>query len=135
MYSPLINAEPIPETSKIPFTDEEVNAVWEIKDQDWVDSVLVLLYSGWRISELLSIETANVNLKDWTYQGGTKTRAGKGRIVPIHSKIQSIIENRVKQGNKYLFSYNGKKCTDGQYRSTFWNPIMERLGITHPVAL
>lgn len=130
MYSPLISAEPIPETSKVPFSDEEVDKVWKIKDQDWVDSVLVFLYGGWRIGELLTIETENVNLKDWTYQGGIKSRAGKGRIVPIHSKVQSIVEQRVKQGNKYLFSYEGKKCSSSQYY-TFWNTIMDQLGLSH----
>ncbi|MCE5342631.1 MAG: tyrosine-type recombinase/integrase [Eubacteriales bacterium] len=130
MYSPLISAEPIPETSKVPFTDEEVKAVWAIRDQAWVDSVLVFLYSGWRIGELLTLETANVNLKDMTFQGGIKTKAGKGRIVPIHSKIQSIVEQRVKLGNRYLFSCDGQKCNSTQYYA-FWNGIMDQLGLKH----
>lgn len=42
-YAQLTTAEPIPETTKQPFTDKEVKAVWKIKDQEWVDSVLVFL--------------------------------------------------------------------------------------------
>lgn len=130
MYSPLITAEAIPETSKQPFTDEEVNAIWAIQDHEWVDSVLVFLYGGWRIGELLTLETANVNLTDWTIQGGIKTRAGKGRIVPIHSKIQSIVERRMAQGHKYLFALDGKKCTVSQYYP-LWNAIMNEIGASH----
>lgn len=40
-YALLTTAEPIPETSKKPFTDEEVDKLWEIKDREWVDSILV----------------------------------------------------------------------------------------------
>ena len=130
-YSQLITAEPIPETTKTPFTDDEVNGVWEIAEQEWVDSVLVLLYGGWRIGELLTLKTADVDLKEMTIKGGIKTRSGKGRIVPIHSKIQSIVEQRVNQGNTYLFSLDGKKISDSKYRNTYWTPIMNQLGITH----
>jgi len=130
-YSQLITAEPVPETTKVPFTDEEVNLVWGIAEQEWVDSVLVLLYGGWRITELLTLKTDDVDLKEMTMKGGIKTRNGKGRIVPIHSKIQSIVEQRVKQGNTYLFSLDGKKISDSKYRNNCWTPIMNQLGITH----
>ena len=127
-YAQLTTAEPIPETSKQPFTDKEVKAVWKIKDQEWVDSVLVFLYTGFRISELLAIKTANVDLVAGTIQGGTKTRAGKDRIIPIHSKIFDIVKKKVEEGNDYLFSYNGKKMSSSQYYAE-WNKIMEQLGI------
>lgn len=127
-YAQLTTAEPIPETTKQPFTDKEVKAVWKIKDQEWVDSVLVFLYTGFRISELLAIKTANVDLVAGTIQGGTKTKAGKDRIIPIHSKIFDIVKKKVEEGNEYLFSYNGKKMSSSQYY-VYWNGIMEQLGI------
>lgn len=55
--SALTTAPPIPETSKTPFTDDEVTAVWKIQNTEWVDSILTFLYMGWRISELLSVKT------------------------------------------------------------------------------
>lgn len=128
--STLISAPPIPDTKKKPFTDDEVTAVWSIQGQEWVDSVLVFLYTGFRISELLGIETAKVNLEDETIKGGTKTRAGKDRIVPIHPKIMPFIKAKVAEGNKYLFSYNGKHCSSSQYY-IFWNVIMEQLKMQH----
>jgi len=129
-YSALITAEPIPETSKKPFTDDEVNEVWEIQKQEWVDSVLFLLYTGFRISEMTSIETENVDLVAGTIKGGIKTKAGKDRIVPIHSKIVQFVQRRKAQGNKYLFSFEGKKISASKYYE-LWNAIMEQLGFVH----
>jgi integrase len=128
--SALITAEPIPETKKVPFTDEEVDKVWAIKDHEWVDSVLMFLYSGFRISELLGIKTENVDMEAGTIQGGTKTKAGKDRIVPIHSKIIDLVQKRFDEGNEYLLSLDGKKLTSAKYYE-FWDLIMNELKLNH----
>lgn len=129
-YSMLTTAEPIPETSKKPFADEEVNALWGMQIKPWVDSVLVFMYSGFRISELLEMKTANVDLVAGTFQGGTKTASGKNRIVPIHSKILELVKHRVEAGDEYLFTHKKKKVSTAQYY-IFWNDIMEQLGTEH----
>lgn len=127
-YSQLTTAAPIPETKKQPFTDEEVNALWKLQDQEWVDSVLFLLYTGFRISEMLTVESNNVDMDAGTIKGGVKTKAGKDRIVPIHSKIVQLVQRRKDQGNKYLFSFEGRRTSNAKYYE-FWNAIMEQLGI------
>lgn len=126
----LTTAESVPETKKIPFTDEEVEKVWNIQNDEWVDSVLFFLYTGYRIGEMLTLKTENIDLEAQTIKGGIKTKAGKDRIIPIHSKILSIIQKRFEQGNEYLFSYNGKKMAASQYY-VFWNAIMEQCGMKH----
>lgn len=128
--SALISAAPIPPSSKIPFTEDEIQSVWNISEQEWVDSVLFFLYTGFRIGEMLTIESDNVNLDDMTIKGGIKTKAGKDRIVPIHPRIENFVQLRKAEGNKYLFSYNGKKLSASQYY-IFWNNIMEQLSISH----
>ena len=131
MYSPLVSAAPIPETSKVPFTDDEVNQLWGIQNQEWVDTVLILLYSGWRITELLTLRTENVDLKAGTMKGGIKTRNGKDRIVPIHPKIEPFVERWVNRGFEYLITdERGHRLSDGQYRPHF-KAIMEQLGFDH----
>lgn len=129
-YSDLLSSDPIPETSKIPFTDKEVKCLWDHQGEPWIDSILVFLYSGWRISELLNMKTVDVDLKEGSMTGGTKTKAGKDRIVPIHSKIMPFIEKRVAEGNEYLFSYNRKRCIKQTYYN-IWNEIMDRLNMQH----
>ena len=129
-YSGLLHAAPIPDTQKTPFSDEEVRIMWQIQDMAWVDSVLFLLYSGFRISEMLDLRSENVNLDAGTVTGGTKTNAGKDRIVPIHSKVRSIVEHRLSAGNEYLFPNEGKRCSDTTYRA-FWHKIMKAANIQH----
>ena len=129
-YSSLLQAAPIPETSKNPFSEDEVKTMWHMQDMPWVDSILFLLYTGFRISEMLDVETAKVNLEANTITGGTKTKAGKDRVVPIHSKIRGIVERRLQNGDKYLFSHNDKRCADATYR-LLWNDIMKIAKMEH----
>jgi len=131
--STLLTCDPIPETSKRPFIDEEVNRLWENRALPWVDSILFLLYTGFRISEMLALRSEDVREINGilTITGGVKTEAGKNRIVPIHSKIQYIVENHIRKSKSgYLFEYNGNKIPQLQYRA-FWADIMEKLKMEH----
>ena len=130
-FSELITCESAPdESTKRPFSDEEVARLWAIKDYPWADSVLVLLYTGFRITELLSIRLGDVDLAAGTIKQGIKTKAGRGRIVPIHSKILEIVECRVACTNDYVFGINGNNITYMVY-STFWNKVMSEIEAEH----
>jgi integrase len=131
-YSDLVTSAPIPETSKKPFTDDEITALWAIQNEPWVDSVLVFLYTGFRISELLDLKCADVDLEQGTIKGGPKTRAGNDRLVPIHSRIVEFVHRRILAGGQYLFPLNGHKCSTSQYYA-IWGGIMERIGAQHTV--
>ncbi len=128
--STLITAPTLPETSKKPFTNEEIAKLWNISNQIWVDSILVLIYMGWRISELLAIKITDIDLKNNTIVGGIKTKSGKNRIVPIHPRILPLITNRMKDDALYLFSCNDSKCKLMSYYS-IWNKIMKQVNLQH----
>ena len=129
--SDLLTSDPIPETTKEIFTDEEVSRLWNNEKLEWADSVLFFLYTGFRISEMLELKTSNIDLEAGTMIGGTKTAAGKNRLVPIHSKIQHIVQKRFEQSKSgYLFEYNGKKMNQTQYRA-LWADIMGKLQMNH----
>jgi len=113
-----------------PVSDKDIKVLWEMQDLGWVDSALYLLYSGWRISELLDLRTDAVNLEKGTVKGGANTKAGKDRIVPIHSKVRHIVERRVQEGSEYLFSHNEKQCEESTYRE-FWSAIMGAANMQH----
>lgn len=96
----------------IPFTDEEIALLWEhVDDKRYVDAILIQCYSGWRPQELGLIRLEDVDLENWTFKGGMKTDAGTDRVVPIHSRIQSLVLRKYKEaealGSEYLFN-----CTD-----------------------
>lgn len=131
--STLLTSAPIPETSKLPFTDEEVSRLWENQFFPWADSVLFFLYTGFRISEMLALKVSSVQEVEGVTViiGGTKTEAGKNRLVPVHSKISIIVQNRIAQSKGgYLFEYNGKKLNETQYR-VFWGAVMDALQMEH----
>lgn len=91
MYSSLTTAPPISETTRTPFTEEQITTLWKIQDKDWINTVLIYLYTGFRLNELLGMKTEQVNIKNWYFQGGIKSAAGKDRIVPIHEKIKPLV--------------------------------------------
>lgn len=94
----------------IPFTDEEMDLLWQhIDDKMMVDTLLIQCYSGWRPQEIGLLELKNVDLDNWVFSGGMKTDAGIGRVVPIHSRIRRLVERKYKEaqelGSLYLFNY------------------------------
>ncbi|MBQ9347858.1 MAG: tyrosine-type recombinase/integrase [Oscillibacter sp.] len=125
-YSELLTSDPVPQTSRDRFSDEVIDRIWEHKDEPWVDTVLIFIYSGWRISELLDLESVNVDLTAGTMKGGTKTKAGKDRLVPIHSLIRPMVERRMEEGGEYLIQWNGHHCSVAQYRK-IWKDLVELL--------
>lgn len=84
------------------FTKEEIETLWKYQGNDPIDILLILLYSGMRITELLKMELKDVHLKDRYMIGGVKTEAGKNRVIPIHKKVEHLIEARLDH-KKYLF--------------------------------
>lgn len=94
----------------IPFTDEEMELLWQhVDDKMMVDVLLVQCYSGWRPQEIGLLEIKDVDLDNWTFSGGMKTDSGTGRVVPIHSRIRHLVERKYKEaqelGSLYLFNY------------------------------
>lgn len=99
----------------IPFTDEEMDLLWQhVDDKMMVDTLLIQCYSGWRPQELGLLELKDVDLDNWTFSGGMKTDAGTGRVVPIHSRIRHLVERKYKEaqelGSLYLFNYTGSNA-------------------------
>lgn len=129
-YSDLLTSAAPPPTSRKPFTTEEIQTLWDHVNEPWVDTVLIFLYSGWRISELLALTPEDVDLEAGTMKGGTKTKAGKNRLVPIHSKIRQLVEARLAESGPRLISYQGNPVPVTTYR-LFWRDIMKRLEMAH----
>ncbi|ADZ82513.1 tyrosine-type recombinase/integrase [Cellulosilyticum lentocellum] len=113
------------------YTHEEIEKLWNnLAENKWIDSILFMLYTGFRVSEMLELKIENIDLENLTMSGGKKTAAGK-RTIPIHSKIVDIVKNRYDENYEYLFrTQKGTKMTADSYRVSFYNPIMEQLNLT-----
>lgn len=79
------------EKPHIPFSKDELRILWDNTDMPFVKVILVNCYSGWRPQEMCHMRRSNVNITDWYFKGGMKTDAGRGRIVPVHSKIKRFV--------------------------------------------
>lgn len=135
MCSTLLTSDPIPETTKTIFTDEEVSKIWGVYNEGntpFIDSVIFFLYTGFRISEFLKLRIQSVNVEERTIIGGTKTAAGKNRIVPIHSKIWGIVKRRMDESRSgFLFENSlGKHLTPSAYYD-IWENLMKALEMNH----
>ena len=117
---------------KLPFTEKEIAALLPMAGSPAADSVLILCYTGFRISELLELKTADVDLEARTLRGGMKTTAGKNRLVPIHRCILPLIRRYCQCGQTYLLcGEKGEKLDYYAYRRRYWDPLMEKLGFSH----
>ena len=103
-----------------------------MNENEWIDTILIMIYTGFRIGELLEIKNSDIDLENRIVKGGLKTEAGKDRLVPIHSKILELVKNRMDNNNEYLIvNFKGEQMKyDNYYREKF-KPIMEELGMKH----
>ncbi len=121
------------ENKREPFNNKEIAILWQhLDDIEFIDTILIMIYSGFRIGELLELKIENIDLINQTMTGGLKTEAGKNRLVPIHSKILPLIKKRYNKEQKYLIvNFKGKQMKyDNYYREKFI-PIMEQLNMNH----
>lgn len=95
-----------PQIVRIPFSDQEIESLWQHLEIPFADMILVGIYSGWRPQELAVLKIADVDLANMFYSGGLKTDAGKNRIVPIHPLLADLVTKNYNQavetGSEYL---------------------------------
>lgn len=101
-----------------PFSQEELDILWNHTSIPAVQVILVMIYSGFRIK---AFETIEINEKELYFKGGVKTPAGKGRIVPVHPAIQKFALD---------FYHNFPNFRVENFRKTFFYPTLTRLGIS-----
>ena len=88
---------------KVPFTSKEIKTLWKHKENEFINFILIQLYTGARITELLEVTLDNINLKERSiYIAKSKTPAGV-RFIPIHKDILNYIKNLVENNKKYSF--------------------------------
>ena len=100
----------------VPFSEDDLKTLWKHRDDDIVEMLLIMCYSGYRISEY---KTMDINLKDMYFQGGLKTQAGKNRIVPIHSAILPLVRKRLRRCGALL------PVSDALFRKRMYSTLLD----------
>ena len=104
----------------IPFTMEELAKIYAAREDETAEMLMIMCLSGFRINEYRNIY---LNTDEWYFQGGSKTDAGKSRIVPVHSFIQPLVMQRMERYGNLL------PITAGTFRKNM-NTLLKQIGIT-----
>ena len=103
-YAIHLNLGPnIPTIRRRVFTRQQINKLWII-DTSYSHMILILLYTGLRIGELLNLRKQDIYRRSsYLIVRHAKTKAGEGRIIPIHHRIMPLIEQLYTNTEDYLF--------------------------------
>lgn len=104
-YAQHLNLGPnIPTIKRRIFTRQQINKLWVI-DTSYSHMILILLYTGLRIGELLNLRKQDIYRRSsYLIVRHAKTKAGEGRIIPIHHRIMPLIEQLYRDTDEYLFA-------------------------------
>lgn len=115
------------------FTEDEILRIRADADAGNETSmiIMILIYTGYRINELLKKRLDQVDLKQDVMYGGEKTAAGRGRVVVIHPIIRPYVAYFAERatGPLLLSGYTGNLIRDNFSRRD-WVDALQRLGIT-----
>ena len=130
-YGQFIQLQKETKKEKDIFTHAEIQCLREHDDDDTVKLILIMIYSGLRIGELLSLEKRNVHIEDGYMFGGSKTEAGTDRVIPISDKIMPYIMHFfaiAPEAGLLVAGFPGNK-TVRNFREREYYPALKRLGI------
>lgn len=121
------------ETGRKPFSKKEIDTLLANNHIPYVDTVLIMIYTGIRPGELIELKSEDVNINEECFRiVKSKTAAGKNRLIPIHSKIKPYFHRRLAAGGEYIIlDKNGNKMGYDHYYRYIFTPIMEELGMKH----
>ena len=117
---------------RTPFTEGEIQALWMQKDDIYAQIVLMLIYSGVRVSELLDLKREDVHIDEHCFNVVRSKTSSGIRMVPIHDKTYPIFQKWYEEGCEYLLhTPDGGHFAYRNYYDSYWTPIMKRIGCTH----
>ena len=114
------------------FTEAEIATLWKHKDEKEVRQLLILIYTGLRIGELLAISRDNIHFEEQYMVGGSKTEAGRNRVIPIHDKILPLVKEQLGDNLWLIMNNRGMAMS---YRGAYdqFNAVFERFNMNHKI--
>ena len=114
------------------FSADEIAKIKAVDNTDVAQTVLMLIYSGMRIGELLNLKKCDCHL-DEQYIDVVAAKTASGiRKVPIADKTLAYWQRFYnKLDSEYLVSMDGRDFHDKKgytaYKDTYWAPFMDTL--------
>lgn len=123
-----------PVIERQPYTVSEINALWKRSDEWDIQILLILLYSGMRVNELLKNKKENVNLEErWIYIPKEIAKNNSSiRYVPIHDKIYDLVKEFYDRATKDLITnQNGYKVSYNNFVARNLKRINNEMNTEH----
>ena len=115
-------------------SNKDIDILWSKSKNEYVQMILILIYTGVHINEFLNIKKEDIYLVD-RYIKIVGPKSNKLlRIVPISKKILPFIESRLSKYNesKYLFTTDkGNRFEYRDFRDACFNPVMNDLEMSY----
>ncbi|MBR6538068.1 MAG: tyrosine-type recombinase/integrase [Lachnospiraceae bacterium] len=125
-------SNPDDEEHGVRFSADDIEKLWNNAAIPFVRIILIYIYTGWRAKEFSTMPKENVDIENMIMTGGSKTDAGKDRIIPIHPRIQQFVKELYDAPGEYMMPSIRKKggCISyDKLRKLFMDTIKE-IGIT-----
>ena len=111
------------------FTKNEIQILFNNTHIPYIDTILILIFTGLRINELLSLKNTDINLEEkYFITAGSKTDAGKNRLIPINSKVLPLVTKRMKLHNQFLIMKENSQITYSSY-NYYFKKNLEKINI------
>lgn len=133
-YAEFIELPEKNDTNKSRFTDTQLEKIrLSMGKVPYADYIFAMCYLNFRVSEFLELTADSYHISDNgvpVFIGGKKTEAGADRLVPIHPKIQHIVDKRLKLHGETIFcDENGKALTADHFRKYCFYPAVQAMGL------
>ena len=132
-----LGTRPDKKLNRIPFTENEIKSLYHsLHVYRYTDTILMMIFSGVRPSELLLLETKNVCLNENYFVCGIKNSNSKNRKVPISKFVKPFFEKyyteAISSNSKWLIqNTEGQQMKYSNYNRDKFHKIMEMLEMTH----
>lgn len=112
--------------ARVDFSKEQLDTMWKkVKEVPDLKYILILCYTGLRVGEMLGALTENYHKDEGYFIAGSKTTAGRNRVVTISPKIAGFFDGFGK--GQYLFFE--KKPTEKKFREDTFYPALQAVGL------
>ena len=139
-YGHLIQLPKADSNAAKPFSSQDLKAIWQAADNGNKDAmaVLILVYTGMRPAELLSLDISVHLHKEGDYRyfwTGSKTTAGLNRIIPIPNILNHIIDSLIADRSEgpLIVAEKGGFYRLDNWRPRHFNALMASLELTEYV--
>lgn len=116
------------------FPSDYLDKIWKASETSKAASYVIChCYLGFRPSELLELSVASYSAEEKVFKGGSKTEAGRDRLVTVSPRIQPLID-RILAGRKegqFFCREDGSRLGIRAYRQMIYD-LLDELGLDNP---